>query len=117
MEVVADSATQGLYATAPLVSPMIANEKTASEPLLVRDRGGWRWGPWRDFKMVDACCVVARALGKTVDNPQVDARLTALGRTLDQREAEAIFHVDNGWGTDADREVILYLAKKMGVEA
>jgi len=90
---------------------------TADEPLLVHRPTGWGWGSWKghDHQYTTICCVVARALGRPVAGYSQDAARTRLGRRLTPREADAIRRADMDVATDKDRDIILRLAKRMGV--
>lgn len=89
---------------------------TKEEPLLVKLASGWGWGRWHGHTDVSLSCVVARALDRDISEPQWDAEDTKLGRQLDDIEFEAISAADAGVANDYHREIILGLAKHMGVE-
>lgn len=89
---------------------------TIHEPLLIKGPDGWRWGPWKGSTNATTCCVISRALDRYVGNPTAMAYETSLGRLLTGEEFSAIASIDCEQGTDEDRDVVLLLARAMGVD-
>ena len=89
---------------------------TKEWPLLVRYTHGWGWGTWRGKTSTESTCLIARALGTPISEPDDDAERTRLGRRLTALEVGAISRVDFRRGSLWDAVIILRLAAQMGVE-
>jgi len=85
-------------------------------PLIVQYKTGWGWGRWKGSSNIIRCCVVARALGERVAEPGLSAMLTPLDRRLTEEEHETVRRIDRREGNQKDHQMVLVLAKKMGVE-